>query len=210
MATQDDIRRIVRDVLLESSVDDHLRERGLDTSRTRVVVDEEAGLATFLLYNLSGQIVGFQQYNPRGDKTRGGDRELVRRAEALGVSPSALMRYFTRVFSEGDEKKLAVWGLETLGDERHLFLTEGVFDASKLHNAGQPAIAVLSNDPQPLRSWLRSLGRLTIAVLDNDAAGSKLSRVADESVRTPDPWKDLGEMPQDAVDEFVSSTLREM
>lgn len=46
----------------------HLRERGIDPDSTDVVIDEESGIATFLLYNLSGKLVGYQRYNPKGDK----------------------------------------------------------------------------------------------------------------------------------------------
>jgi len=46
----------------------HLKHRHLDLELHRPILDEELNIATFLLYNLSGQLVGYQQYNPLGDK----------------------------------------------------------------------------------------------------------------------------------------------
>ena len=78
-----------------------------------------------------------------------------------------------------------------------------LFDACKLHNLGLPAVAVLANDPKSLRPWLGSLARVTVAVCDDDAAGAKLGRLCDRSVTTQG-GKDLGDMTQDQVREFVS------
>jgi hypothetical protein len=46
----------------------HLKQRHLDLELHRPILDEELNIATFLLYNLSGQLVGYQQYNSLGDK----------------------------------------------------------------------------------------------------------------------------------------------
>ena len=46
----------------------HLRARHMDINLHRPIVDTEKCVATYLLYNLSGQIVGYQQYNPNGQK----------------------------------------------------------------------------------------------------------------------------------------------
>ena len=51
----------------------HLKSRGVDPESTDVIMDDETGIATFLLYNLSGQLVGYQRYNPNGDKKGRGD-----------------------------------------------------------------------------------------------------------------------------------------
>jgi hypothetical protein len=40
----------------------HLKQRGVDTSKTRVIIDEDSGDTFFFLYNLTGQMVGYQ-YN---------------------------------------------------------------------------------------------------------------------------------------------------
>ena len=83
------------------SVRAHLRSRGLDPDRQGVFVSEETGTATVLLYNLSGQIVGYQQYNPEGTKSIRNDEKH-----------RSLLKYFTFVGDEGDgqragRKKLA-------------------------------------------------------------------------------------------------------
>lgn len=176
------------------SVRAHLRSRGLDPDRRGVFVSEETGTATVLLYNLSGQIVGYQQYNPEGTKSIRNDEKH-----------RSLLKYFTFVGDEGEgqragKKKLAVWGLETVHiGQRAIFLAEGIFDAVKLQNAGLPAIAVLANDPYPLRPWLRALGRTVVAVCDDDDAGRRLASLAHIALRVPAPYHDLGEMPQEEV-----------
>jgi len=171
----------------------HLKSRGIDPSRTTVVVDEESGTSTFLLFNLSGQLAGYQRYNPQGEKSSR-DR--------------ALMRYVTHTADEGGTKKIAVWGLDTL--EMHptiLFVTEGIFDAAKVHNAGLPCIAVLTNNPKQLRPWLKALGKYIVVIKDNDEAGQKLGSLGDTAITVPDGFKDLGDMPQELADEFLNDVV---
>jgi hypothetical protein len=185
------------------SLRQHLIDRGLDPGLYNVFVDEAGGQATLWLYNLSGQIVGYQQYNPSGTKS-------IRNDEKHRDS----LKYFTYVGDEGDgalragKKKLAVWGLETVSMEsRVIFLAEGVFDAVKLHNVGLPAIAVLANDPLPLRPFLFALGKSVIAVCDDDDAGKRLGSLAHVALRVPAPYHDLGEMPQDEVLPWLKSVF---
>lgn len=177
-----------------TDIESHLKERGLDPAKTQVILDKENNMATFLLYNLSGQIVGYQRYNPMGDKK--------------DHTNSLAAKYFTWVTKE-DEKtaKLAVWGTENIDkNDPNLFITEGIFDAIKLKNAGHPVIAVLGNNPKVLKSWLPLLNKRTIAVVDNDAAGKSLANLADEHLTTPAPFKDLGEMSQEQVNKFLESS----
>mgnify|MGYP003413969690 CR=1 FL=1 len=47
---------------------DHLKSRYLNTNLHRTWLDENNYLATFPLWNLSNQLVGYQKYNPKGDK----------------------------------------------------------------------------------------------------------------------------------------------
>ena len=42
----------------------HLKSRGVNPEKTKIIMDEEEGNVYFFLYNLSGQIVGYQKYNP--------------------------------------------------------------------------------------------------------------------------------------------------
>lgn len=198
---------ILREFIRES-VESHLKSRGVDPERTQVVVDEESGTATFLLFNLSGQLVGYQQYTPDAPKERNND---------------PFGRYFTFRGMEGDltrrkgQKKIAVWGLEsTQWDDPYVFITEGIFDAVKIQNAGRPAIAILSNAGPGLRAWFKALGKFVIVIEDNDAAGAKLSNpkegvyLGDHSVTVPDPYKDLGDMPQEEATAFVNRILEEL
>jgi len=176
-----------------NNIEAHLRDRGLDPDNIHVIIDKENGLATFLLYNLSGQLVGYQRYNPMGDKK--------------DHTNSLSAKYFTWVTKESEKTaKLAVWGTEFIDpDNPNLFVTEGIFDAVKIHNAGLPVVAVLGNNPKVLKSWFAILNKHTIAVIDNDAAGKSLANLTDEHFVTPAPYKDLGEMPQGAVNKFLAS-----
>lgn len=206
------MKRIVETIasppgVTQGELEKHLRSRGVDALKTKVVIDEESGIATFLLYNLSGQLIGYQRYNPTGTKQHQGRRNKgAKRHDPNIVSQ---MKYYTYVGKEGDKRfpKLAVWGLESLDDRPYVFVVEGIFDAVKLQNAGQPAIAALANHPKPLKGWFRMLGKHVIVVNDNDAAGGKLTSLGDSSFVVPDEWKDLGDMPQHEVNEFVADVL---
>ena len=160
---------------------EHLKSRHLDLGLHRPVLDHENNVATFYLYNLSGQLVGFQQYRPHASK-----------------APSNNPRE-SRYFTFRKQPTLALFGVESL----HLtpdvvFLTEGVFDACRLTELGVSALAVLSNDPTPqLHEFLRCLNRRVVVVADNDAAGRKLAKFGHDVVFCEE--KDLG----DSSDEFV-------
>ena len=167
----------------------HLLARGLNPDLYTVSWDDET--ACFALWNLSGQWVGYQQYRPFAPKTTRNDPRDG--------------RYFTFA-----KEKLAVWGLETWYFRSDvLFVTEGVFDACKLHNLGLPAVAVLANDPKRLRPWLGSLSRYTVAVCDDDAAGAKLGRLCDRAL-TAQGGKDLGDMTQTQVVEFLKEKFPQL
>jgi DNA primase len=163
----------------------HLQSRHLDLNLHRPVVDEVNRVATFFLYNLSGQVVGYQQYRPDATKKpqnnpKEGKYFTYRRKDTLGV-----------------------WGLESLSlDSKVVFLTEGVFDACRLTKLGATALAVLTNNPSPdLRNWLRMLNRKVVAVCDNDTAGKKLAKFGDESVFTE--GSDLGDAPESYVKQLL-------
>ena len=172
------------------SVLDHLKRRHLDVNLHRPMVDEDARVATFFLYNLSGQVVGYQQYRPEGDKKPGNNPKLG--------------KYFTYK----KQPTLAVWGVESLHLTPHvLFLTEGVFDAARVTERGFSCVAALSNDPSPdLRNWLSMLNRVVVAVCDNDAAGRRLAKFGDRSVFTE--GKDLGDSDQSFVDNLLAQHAR--
>lgn len=179
---------------MTQSILHNLLERGVDLSRVRVHLDTELNLASFMLFNLSGELVGYQRYNPNADKLK---------SNALDG------RYYTYVIGEKKNKKIAVWGVENIDDTNILFITEGIFDAIKIQNAGYPVIATLSSDPKHLKNWLKLLNKTIIAVCDRDDnnTGNKLAKFADLSVLVPAPYKDVGEMPQEEVDLFIKGIL---
>lgn len=169
------------------TVRNHLRERHVNLDLHRPVVDESERVATFFLYNLSGQIVGYQQYRPDAGKEK---KNYPREG-----------RYFTYRL----KRTVGVWGLESLNLRKDLvFVTEGVFDAARLTELGQPALAVLSNDPTAdLRNFLVCLGRRVVAVCDPDSAGRKLAKVGNQVEIMPDSW-DLGDAPDEFVEQLIS------
>jgi len=177
-------------------IETHLVSRGVDLSRVRVFIDEVECVATFPLFNLTGQMVGFQQYRPFASKQ-------VRNDPRTG-------RYYTHVAREHDHvKKIAVWGLEsTRTCDSSCFVVEGIFDAVKIQNENLPALAVLCNDPKHLRPWLRAWNKHIIAVVDSDAAGSKLASIAHRVMRLPSQFKDLGEMDQREVSALLHEFTR--
>jgi hypothetical protein len=167
----------------------HLKSRYLDLALHRPLLDEEGGYATFLLYNLSGQLVGYQQYNPLGDKK-------VFNSKLEG-------KYYT--YRNKNFATVAVWGLESYYANRHgpVFLTEGVFDACRMTKVGQTAFATLANNPpKDYRNWLRMLNRPVVVVCDNDAAGRKLAKFGDYVEVAPN-GEDLGNAPDDYVKYLV-------
>lgn len=187
-----------KEFMTESAKEDVIR-RGVDPKRTRVVYSDDESVAYFFLYNLSGKLIGYQRYNPKGSK------------KEFGNTPDA--KYFTWATEEGSGKHLTAYGLETYDQySKFLFVVEGIFDCIKIHNAGYPAIATLTNSPSKgMLSWLRTLPQRRIVILDNDenASGLKLKRAGDVFYMTPDPYGDLGDMPQNEVNEFLRGLLKQ-
>lgn len=152
--------------------------RELDITKYSGIVEKE-GVFTFPLWNLSGQMVGYQQYRPDADKGRKDNPKD--------------MRYYTYLTHK---KTNTAWGLEVLNPKNpYLLVVEGVFDAVKLHNADINAVAVLANDPLPLKSWLWSLGYFIVPVCDGDKAGRKLAKMANTlMVEYLPEGKDVGDL----------------
>lgn len=163
------------------------KHRGLDlTLYSGVWVHDD--VYTFGLWNLAGQLVGYQQYRPQAGKER-------------YPNPKD-MRYYTYLPSKSN----TAWGLELLNPkQRYLLLVEGIFDAVKLHNLGVNCLAVLANNPKPLKSWLQSLGYILVPVCEGDKAGRKLASLASTSVVEYLPeGVDVGDMTQEEVNERFS------
>lgn len=164
----------------------HLKNRHLNVELHRPMVDEVERVATFFLYNLSGALVGYQQYRPEGEKKPNNNPKEG--------------KYFTY----RKQPTHTVWGVESLHlSPNVVFVCEGLFDAARLTERGYSALAVLSNNPSPdLRNWLTMLNRKVVAVCDNDAAGRKLAKFGDVAVFCED--HDLG----DSTDEYVNELVR--
>lgn len=163
----------------------HLLSRHLNLELHRPVLDQENLVATFYLWNLSGALVGYQQYRPLGEK------------KAFNDPKSG--KYFTYK----KQPTLAVWGVESLRLRSDVvFLTEGVFDACRVTELGYPALAALSNNPsKDLKNWLMCLNRKVVVVADNDKAGRDLAKFGHVAVFTEE--KDLGESSEEEVKELV-------
>lgn len=166
------------------TVNQYLRRRHVNLNLHCPLVDEHERTATFLLYNLSGQLVGYQQHRPDVRKT-----------------PQKLGPKAARYFTYRKQPTHGVFGLESLHQsDGPVFLTEGVFDACRLTSLGQSALAVCCNDPpKDFANWLLPLRRKVVVVADNDSAGRKLAKFGDCAEFCPEPSQDLGDCSQDFV-----------
>ena len=166
---------------------ENLKARYLDTGLHTVWVDEAEGVATFPLWNLSGQMVGFQQYRPAANKRKDNHPRD------------------SRYFTYRKNRVVGVWGLESWNLSNTLFVTEGVFDAASLPCRGYSAVATLSKDlDDSHKQWLWTVrkARCVVVVCDNDAAGRKLAKYGD-LYHVVDSG-DLG----DASDNYVSTLVQ--
>jgi DNA primase len=175
-------------VIMKQTVKQHLHSRYFNTNLHAAWVDDAEGVATFPLWNLSGKLVGYQQYRPFGDKKKFNNPKDG--------------KYFTY----RKDKVVGVWGLESWNLSNTLFMTEGVFDACRLTARGFSAIAMLANDlDSSTKAWLRAVrsNRCVVAVCDNDTAGRRLAKHG--TVAHVVETGDLG----DASDEYVTNLAKE-
>jgi hypothetical protein len=161
---------------------EHLRSRGVNLDLyPDIKVNEEERVTYFPLWNLSGQLTGYQIYRP--DEEKGHASDIGRR------------KYHTVGYG--------VFGLNNWNssDDR-LFVTEGAFKATALHRLGYNAIAVLTSTPKSLRSWFYILGQKLdlIAIGDNDPAGQKLVTLVQKGFTSP---IDIDEMDDYNVHEMI-------
>ncbi len=172
---------------------EHLTNRHLQIQRYNSIhVNEADRVVSFYLWNLSGQLIGFQKYRPGAPKDRKND-------EGHG-------RYYTYATPQYRGNYHAVWGLETYNyRDDILCFTEGIFDACRLHNYGIPAVAVCSNNPKPLKKWLNILPKKLIGIRDNDAAGKKFESIFDTCFTMEN--KDLGDSSENEVAKVVEKIL---
>lgn len=147
------------------NIEEHLISRQMNLDKFKPYLDYENNIATFMLYNLSNQIIGFQQYRPAAPKAR---KNHPRES-----------RYYTYV----QRNRLTLFGLETIYDSNVIVLSEGIFDAADIANHGFASLATLSNDPtSDLKNWLSFLNRPVFAVCDSGKDGLKLSKFADDYI----------------------------
>lgn len=177
---------------------DHLKQRGINPDITHFIHDEASNNTYFFLYNLSGDCVGHQKYNPDYPKQDG-----------LGSQG----RYYTKPYKEASgHSKISVYGLETFIDTKsYFFVAEGIFDIIKVHNAGEPGIANLGCSlSKQAKNWYNTLPQKKILIQDKDDAGKELSAIADYIYTVPDPYKDLGDMPQEEANIFIAKIKKEL
>lgn len=171
------------------AVAENLKSRHVQDGLYPVHIDEDEGVATFMLFDLSGALCGYQQYRPAAGKEK---KNHPREG-----------RYYTYRI----EGRIPVFGLETWRWSKPLFITEGIFDCVRIHNLGYAGVAVLSNDPKHMRSWFRGTSRTILAVCDGGGDGIKLAKYGHRHVVCPD-GRDLGEMSEAEVLRTVHSLLR--
>lgn len=164
----------------------HLKERGMNPKLYRLNLCYKTNKITFFLYNLNGQIVGYQHYLP-----------LI---EEKGVKNNPkLGRYFTYL----PKNTVGLFGLEALNKEnRKIYIVEGIFKAAMLHRLGFNAIAVLTSTPKRLKPFFFIMKQTydLIAIGDNDKAGQYLINIVGKGFKSP---KDLDEMEDKAILELL-------
>lgn len=168
------------------TVKQHLSSRYLDTDIHPTWISEELKCCTFPIWNLTGQLIGYQRYRPNAPKTMTNDPREG--------------RYFTRI----KDGKVGVWGLESWHFSNTLFITEGVFDACRLTNKGASAVALFSYAvSKTSQNWLHTVrqSRPVVAVCDNDSSGLKLRKYG--HIYHVVEKDDLG----DASEEYVESLI---
>lgn len=169
---------------------EHLISRNVDLNLHTPVIAPE--VSTFLLYNMSGQIVGYQRYNPSFPSAFPGDGRQTNLRDR---------RYYNYVSSG----QIGMFGLESYrANTKCVFITEGIFDCCRLTKRGATSFAVLTNNPSTsMRNFLLCLGVPIVAVCDDDPSGVKL-RKAGHYFETVQDGKDLGECSETFVDYLLN------
>lgn len=172
----------------------HLLDREMTDLSSTIVCED---CVYFLLYNLSGQLVGVQRYNPTGNKVNRNEERRIKYGKEVRN-----LKYVSYV-SEG---QIGIYGLHTYRTNEDLYIVEGVFDCTILHNLGLSAIAVLTSDPKPFRSWLNTLPNRKIAIPDND--DNRLTKYGDISFSLPSKVKDLNQFGTKKTEAWITENLQ--
>ena len=163
----------------------HLIDRNMNPSLYSVGFDLEEGIVTFFLYNFSGQIIGYQKYNPNATKEK-------RNHPKEG-------RYYTYLPKKTD----GVFGLEVLNSElRTIYIVEGIFKAATLHRLGYNAIAVLGNSPKRLKPWFKIMKQAwnLVGIGDEGKPGKLLVNAVGKGFQSE---KDLDEMDDSDINRIL-------
>lgn len=168
-------------------LESHLLERHLDVKAHSIFLSEQEQCATFPLWNLSGQMVGYQSYRPHADKIKMNDP-------------------FGKYYTYRKKECWVPWGLETLnwtGFKSPVFVAEGIFDACRLTEFGHAALATMTNSPpRDFLNFLSFLTRPIVVVLDNDLGGAELTQLGGYVEMAPNG--DLGDSPPEFVTYLIS------
>jgi len=169
---------------------EHLVKRHLDLKLHRPSIDDVEKSATFFLYNLSGQVVGYQQYKPFNRKVKANDP------------------HDGRYHTYRSKFTLGVWGVESLYLTTDvLFVAVGIFDSCRLTEKGVSYVATLSNNPSAaLKNWFYMLNKKIVVVCDNDKAGHALSKFG-QFTEVPDSH-DLGDCSEEYIDFLITKYVK--
>lgn len=156
----------------------HLQSRGLTNYQQYGMTVTDNQSLYIPLWNLSGQLVGFQTYIPDGERKH--SKNL----------PATDMKYYTSVSKlRTKQSNVAMFGLSHIcKHDRVLFVVEGVFDAISIHNCNRNAVAILgvgSAVNRQIFNQLSVIGYKTVAVCDGDEAGSNLQKYTDDYIILP-------------------------
>lgn len=164
------------------SVLDNLLKRKLNVDLHHPIIDENDGVSTFILYSITGAILGYHTYRPFADKK-------------IDNNPKN-SRYFTYKIKH----QFPFWGAESYYlNKGPIFLTEGIFDGARLTYRNQTCFSVLCNNPSSdARNFFQMLPRPVIAICDNNSAGMKLKKFGDY-FEVVDKFNDLGDSDEDYV-----------
>lgn len=157
-----------------SSFLEHIQTRsfgllGYDQDEGIAWVDYEEEIVTFPLWNLSGQLVGYQQYNWDKPKAR--------------QNKPREQKYFTYT----PKQTIGVYGIDMLpsNPRETVYLVEGVWEALVGWSFGLPCIAVLGVTSKPnkdLHNFISSLPYNVVSLCQPDKAGVGLSKLANRSL----------------------------
>lgn len=185
-----------------NKVERNLYERGFNEHLLNFfnpAIDEDDGVATFYLWNLSGQLKGYQHYRPNATKEK-------RNEPKSG-------RYYTQRPSA--KEAVAIGGLETYDWTAPLFVVEGLFDAVRLWNLGWSCIWTCGLPDPQVQHWIRNQPKPAIAILDpgvDDAMKKCFTSCCALTIKPEDynVFTDLGSSTDDEVVLLVGYSIQRL